>query len=47
LEVQVGVDVEVPHLDEIEVGQTDQFHQCFHFRSPVRDPGEDEQVDRV
>src|SRR4030042_5435188 len=46
LEIKVWINVEVSHLDQIEACSSDQSDQSFHFFLSVREPWEDEEINR-
>ncbi len=46
LEIEVRINIEVSHLDEVKVRLPDQPYQSFHFFLPVREPWEDEEIHR-
>jgi hypothetical protein len=46
LEIEVWIDIEVSHLDEIEACLSDQFYQSLHFVFPVCESWEDKKIDR-
>jgi hypothetical protein len=45
-EIEVWIDVEVSHLDQIEVRFSNQFYQSLHFFLSICEPREDEEIDR-
>jgi hypothetical protein len=46
LEIEIRIDVEVSHLDKIEIRILDQFYQSFHFCLSIREPWEYEKINR-
>ena len=46
LQIKVGINIKVSHLDEIEASPPNQFYPSFYFCLPVGKPREDEKIDR-
>jgi hypothetical protein len=43
-QIEVGIDIEISHLDEIELGPSNQFHPSLHFFLPIGKSRENEKV---
>lgn len=46
LEVKVGIDIEVSHLEEVKVGCSDELDQSLYLLFAVREAWKDEKIDR-